>query len=158
MYDTYVGQKFGKWTILEIFIKKNRSHYKVLCDCGNTSTPASYHVIKGLTLSCYSCAAKKHGYLNTPTYRSWNGARTRCNNKNNKDFKDYGGRGIKMCQRWDNFQNFLDDMGEKPKGLTLDRIDNNGNYEPSNCRWATYSQQNKNQRKRNGGVPFYSHN
>jgi hypothetical protein len=74
--------------------------------------------------------------------------KTRCYNPNIKKFKNHGGRGISVCDRWLNsFENFLADMGEKPTGLTLDRIDNDGNYEPSNCRWTTWSEQNKNRRK-----------
>jgi len=160
-YAHYLGKKVGKWTILNHFKKKYRSYFKVECECGTLSTPTAYHVVKGYSLCCKFCAPKKHGYYGTPTNRAWSSARNRCNNPNNKDYPDYGGRGIKMCERWDKFENFLADMGEKPKDLTLDRINNDGNYEPMNCRWATYSQQNSNQRKRKKlekEIPFYSLN
>lgn len=148
----YIGKKFGKWVVLEAIRIKNRTHFLVECECGRTSTPTAYHVINGFTKACNNCAPKKHGYYSTPTNRSWSAARNRCYNSNNKDYLHYGGRGIKMCERWNRFENFLADMGEKPDKLSLDRIDNNGNYEPKNCRWATYSEQNKNQRKRGKGV------
>jgi hypothetical protein len=99
----------------------------------------------------------RHGFARpesrSPTYRSWECARSRCRNANNPDFKDYGGRGVSFYSGWDSFQVFLADMGHRPPGHTLDRIDNQGNYEPGNCRWATPSTQQAN--KRDNQVVIY---
>lgn len=87
----------------------------------------------------------KHGHYRygkgTSTYNSWTAMKSRCLNPQNLRFSDYGGRGITICDRWLDFRNFLEDMGERPKGLTLDRKDNNKGYEPDNCRWATWAEQ-----------------
>ncbi len=137
---------------------RTRPAWECMCDCGNLTTVEQAAITYGATKSC-GCLQKEkarlstirpgmygktHGYTNTPTYRSWNAMNTRCKNPNTDNFKHYGGRGIQVCDRWNNFENFLNDMGERPDGKTLDRIDVNGNYKPENCRWATYSQQSRN--------------
>ena len=90
----------------------------------------------------------KHGHAKpasrSSTYRSWECMRSRCNNPNNPDYKNYGARGIKVCKRWDSYENFLYDMGERPTGTTLHRINNNGNYCKTNCKWADSSEQSRN--------------
>lgn len=149
-YDELVGKKFGSWLVVGYATSKKYQCIIMhcVCECGEVSSIRSYFLRNGFSKKCKYCAPKHHGYSHTPTHRSWSAARNRCYNPNNKDYLHYGGRGIKMDPSWDDFTVFLKDMGEKPEGLTLDRIDNNGDYCRSNCRWATYSQQNSNQRKR----------
>ena len=129
-----------------------------VCDKNNCSTK---HFGRGMCVKhyfrwyyknkgTYKCRTlPKHGMVDTPEWGAWWNAKQRCYNPNHRKYKDYGSRGIKMCDRWFNsFENFLKDMGKKPNNkLSLDRIDNDGNYEPANCRWATYSVQNHNRRK-----------
>ena len=130
-----------------------------LCDCGNPHrrlAKSVRHRSEKASCGCLqkqihsermSCLNKKHGMTNTPTWKSWVSMRERCRNPNAPKFAHYGGRGITVCQQWEDFQVFLKDMGERPAGTSLDRIDVNGMYAPSNCRWATHKEQRHNRRK-----------
>lgn len=121
------------------------------CQCGNEAIIRQSRVINNYTRSC-GCLIReakpglRHGHKGSPTYSSWAAMRTRCNCPTNKDYPRWGGMGIIVCDRWGLFENFLADMGERPAGTSIDRIDSRGNYEPSNCRWATPSQQQRNRR------------
>jgi hypothetical protein len=97
-------------------------------------------------LAARNKAAAKHGMYRSPTYNTWAQMRQRCEDSGCRDFARYGARGITVCERWQDFESFLADMGERPDGMTLDRINVNGNYEPGNCRWATPKQQQRNRR------------
>lgn len=101
--------------------------------------------MSGRKLKGLQAAAYKHGHgYTSPTYRSWKAMKNRCIRKADKQWKDYGGRGIKVCEKWMKFSGFLEDMGTRPEGTTIDRINNDGDYEPANCRWADLSSQRRN--------------
>lgn len=159
-----IGNKYGRLTVLEEFRKHNEIYYRCLCDCGREKESRARNVRKGYTKSC-GCLridtaienGYAHGMSHTRFYKIWKELRCRCQNENTPYYKNYGGRGIKVCDRWQTFACFREDMygsylehaeenGEQ--NTSIDRIDVDGDYEPTNCRWATPSVQSFNQRKR----------
>ena len=149
-------RKYNRITILQHFRVGQYTNIKGLCECGSLIIANSYSVTSGRTKSCgclqrelFGSRRFKHGKTNTIEYRTWQAMKRRCYNKNTKDFRLYGKRGITVCKRWKNsFVNFLTDMGNRPSKLhSIDRINNNGNYTPVNCKWSTDFEQNNNRRR-----------
>src|SRR5262245_49386305 len=151
------GDRYGRLTAMRL-CGPGRS-WTCICDCGKETTVVQSALRAGNTSSCgclkieatkasNAILKRKHGHKRngseSPEYRSWHAMRSRCMNPRAHAYERYGGNGITVCARWNVFENFLADMGPRPAGRTLDRIDNAGNYEPTNCRWATRSQQSKN--------------
>lgn len=144
--------RFGRLMLMQ-YDEKDKRYAFYWCDCGEICRKDKYAVEDGRTTSC-GCWRRerskqnfrKHGMAyKVPEYQVWKDIRKRCNNKNHKFYDRYGGRGIKVCDRWNNFKNFYDDMGSRPSSeYEIDRINNDGNYEPDNCRWVTHKEEMNN--------------
>lgn len=149
--------RFGHFVVLRVWRKRLVKDLKCLCrcSCGMVKEVRVRHLCSGASTNC-GCVRKlktsklklKHGMASTGAHRSWQAMNRRCNNPNTPDYPYYGGRGISVCERWKDFANFYEDMGARPEGLTLDRVDPDGDYEPDNCRWATRLEQTRNRKVR----------
>lgn len=150
------GDRFGRLTVLRDLGTRGKQSRDWLCQCDCGALPRAVpqtSLKSGQTQSCGCLGAERrraacttHGHHKSPEYRIWYGMRGRCENPNEFAFRDYGGRGILICERWSQFENFLADMGHRPAGTSIERLDNDLGYEPDNCVWATKHQQSRNRR------------
>lgn len=149
------GKRFGRWVAVR-YIPGTRNprttgKWEVVCDCGTVRTVRTSLLVKGASVSC-GCYARElakqrnftHGMTNSPEFQSWVAMKKRCKYAKHPKYHRYGGRGVSICAAWESFEQFYADMGPRPQGTSLDRIDLNGNYEPSNCRWVKVQEQSQN--------------
>lgn len=151
----YIGKSFTYCTIVGLHSRKNTKGgeistlWECLCVCGKKFVKGHSTVLKGsANCGCKRAKTATHGKSYTKTYKSWVSLNQRCNNENDKDYPEYGGRGIKVCERWNSFENFFEDMGERPTGKSIERMSVNGDYEPNNCCWASNEVQGFNRRRK----------
>ena len=156
------GQQFGYLVVIGKSKKKqsNRIHWFAQCSlCGNLTCVAANNLDRHHTISCgclQPLKASTHGKSDTRIYEVWKNMLARCYNPKDNHYHNYGGRGIKVCDRWHTFETFYEDMGDPPEGKSIERVENNGNYEPSNCIWATWQEQMHNKRAK--GYTWSPHN
>lgn len=149
------GMKFGQWIVIQKDFEMKRHQWLCQCSCGRKDHIQQANLLNGISSRCKSCAMKgkltKHGHSKTSVYNIFYNMKYRCYSKTHKNYPSYGGRGIKICDRWlKNVENFINDMGPRPSiHHSVDRIDNNGDYCPENCKWATQKTQCKNRRNMN---------
>lgn len=160
MFRYEIGYKIGNLQITSFYknqldkLNNKIKFWKLKCICGNFCIRSSQQLSRKLkhphSCGCYRSDIKmpaltrKHNLYKHPNYKSWYSMHSRCYRTKDKDYKYYGARGIMVCERWHDIRNFIADMGNKPEFLTIDRINNNGNYEPNNCRWSSITTQNRN--------------
>lgn len=153
-FKDMTGQKIGRLTFIKEVKKDGKGGYwECLCECGNTTITTGTLIRVGHTTSCgcykweqIMAAVTSHGQSSNPTYFLWNTMHARCYYEKSNSYPNYGGRGIGVCERWHHFPNFYEDMGDRPEGLSLERVDVNKDYSPENCIWDTPSNQAYNQR------------
>lgn len=150
------GQRFGRLTPIRIGERQGSSRMWIcVCDCGRENVVRTAHLLGGRVKSCgclnsemISAMHLRHGRTHTPEHKCWIKMRERCRNPKDISYKYYGAKGVTVCERWNQFESFFEDMGLKPSPKhSIDRIDPYGNYEPSNCRWADSKTQSTNKRR-----------